>query len=31
MKVITHPPARVAATIATVVALISSIGAPFKW
>ena len=31
MKHITHTPVRAAAAIATFVALIASIGAPFKW
>jgi hypothetical protein len=31
MKTITHTPIRVATAIATFVALISSVGAPFKW
>lgn len=31
MKAITGAPTRVAATAATVVALISTVGAPFKW
>ncbi len=31
MKAINHTPVRVAAAIATFVALISSVGAPFKW
>jgi hypothetical protein len=31
MKTITYTPVRVAAAIATFVALISSVGAPFKW
>ena len=31
MKTITHTPVRAAAAMATFVALISSVGAPFKW
>jgi hypothetical protein len=31
MKQIIHTPVRAAAAIATFVALISSVGAPFKW
>ena len=31
MKVINQPSVRVAAAIATFVALISTVGAPFKW
>jgi hypothetical protein len=31
MKNITHTPVRIAAALATFVALIASVGAPFKW
>jgi len=31
MKTITHTPVRVAAAVATMVAFLASIGAPYKW
>ena len=31
MKNVTHTPVRIATTLATFVALIASVGAPFKW
>lgn len=31
MKNVTHTPVRIATALATFVALIASVGAPFKW